>query len=533
MSAEGTTAALSPGRERSLLVGLVLLAAVLRIWNLGVWPGFSGDEGRDVYFAWQVAETGTFQLHPVRPYFGPWQLWLTAPFIKLLGVSPFSARLPLALLGILVVPLAAAIGRRLGGPAAGLAAAALAAVAPIHVLFARLALSVSALPALVLATWWAWQRLRERHNPRHAALMGFFLGAAVAFHPQAMAVGLALAASLAATRDLRALVRVDLAVGALLGFAALGWVSWDVILDQVGLGPGIDYSGTWVDANGGKPFVQRLVGAVPITADVFAGGRLLHWVSGPSSADPPGELLGQLLVAGAFVAATVRTARTRSPEALALLAGVATIWLLTVVRSSDFDLSGLSRERYLLTTLVLATPWLAWGLVGSGQTRLDRVGAGALVLLLIQQTVALSAGFFAPMATTGGDAEPSFVAARPDVKVEAAAWIRGRLGADEEGLLLAGDSWSYWPVIAVAEDAYPSDYVPEDPAVCAEILRTRDHRRRWLMDFAGWYWNDAILRCLALAGLPDLQPAFVGRAEDDRPLLLIWELPPGTLDALD
>jgi len=133
------------------------------------------------------------------------------------------------------------------------------------------------------------------------------------------------------------------------------------------------------------------------------------------------------------------------------------------------------------------------------------------------------------MASTGGDPEPSFVGSRPDVKEAAGSWMLDRLGPDEEGLLFAGDSWSYWPVIAVTGERFPSDYLPEDPAVCSELLRTRDHRRRWLMDFAGWHWNDEIRACLAGVGRGDLAPAWVGRAEDGRPLLLVWELPPGEL----
>lgn len=519
------------GEGLALLI-LVAVGAALRLWNLDLWPGFSGDEGRDVFYSWQIAEHGVFGLHPVRPYFGPWQLWLMAPFIKLMGVGALSSRLPLALLGVAAIPLAAAVGRRLGGPPTALAAAALTAVLPLTVLFSRLALSVSALPALLLGAWWAWQRLVDRPGRVEAALLGFFLGAAVSFHPQALALGVGIAVSMVAVRSrLRSLLRVDLLLAALAGFAVLGWVSWDVILDQVGLGPTIDYSGTWVDEAPVRPLWSRLAQAGPITVDVLAGGRLLHWIAGPSSADPPGELLCQLLVVLAFGAALVRTARARSPEALALALAVGTIWLLTVVRAARFDLSGLSRERYLLTTLVLATPWLAWGLVGAGKSILDRIGATLLVGLVLVEGAMLGSGFFGTMARTGGDAEPSFVASTPDVKVAAAGWMGARLAPGEEGLLLAGDSWSHWPVVAMSAERFPADYVPADPAECAHILRTRAHRRRWLMDFAGWHWNDEIRDCLGLVGRSDMPPTFVGEAQDGRPLLLIWELPPEGNDA--
>jgi len=533
VAAEVYTPNPNPERDRGRLFlwTVVALGAALRLWNLGVWPGFSGDEGRDVFYSWQIAETGTFGIHPVRPYFGPWQLWLTAPFLKLLGVSAGAARLPMALLGVAAIPLGAAVGRRLGGPRAALAAAALVAVCPITVLFSRVALSVAALPALILASVWAWQRLVERPDRRTAATVGLLLGAAVSFHPQAMALGAGLVVALAAHRgQIRRLLRADLVAAAALGFAALGWVSWDVIGAQVGLGPGIDYSGTFVDPESVRPFASRLFVVGPTsTVDVLAGGRVLHWFAGPSSADPPLESIARLLVVAAFVAAAVRTIRVRNPSATALAVATSVVWLLTVVRSADFDLSELTRERYLLTTVTLALPWLAWGLVGDGRGRFDRLGAIVLAALVGLHALALAVGFFGAMASTGGDPEPSFVGSRPDVKEAAGSWMLDRLGPDEEGLLFAGDSWSYWPVIAVTGERFPSDYLPEDPAVCSELLRTRDHRRRWLMDFAGWHWNDEIRACLAGVGRGDLAPAWVGRAEDGRPLLLVWELPPGEL----
>ncbi|MCP4867343.1 MAG: hypothetical protein GY898_01325 [Proteobacteria bacterium] len=523
----------APGdRTRWLLLGIIAVGGALRLWNLGVWPGFSGDEGHEVFYSWQIAETGTFQLHPVRPYFGPWQLWITAPFLKVLGTTAAASRLPMALLGIATIPVAGAIGGRLGGSRASLAAAALVAVAPITVLFSRVALSVAALPVLILGTWWAWQRLIDKPEVRTAALAGLLLGAAVSFHPQAMALGFGLVAALAVIRGrARELLRPDLIGAAAVGFAALGWVSWDVIVDQIGLGPGIDYSGTYVDAVAATPLGTRMLVAGPTsTVDVLAGGRLLHWFAGPSSADPPGELLAWAMVVVAFIAAAARSVKEANAAARSLAIAIAAVWLLTVLRSADFDLRELTRERYLLTTLVLALPWLAWGLVGDGRGRFDRAGAALLGLLVVLQGTALGVGFFGAMSTTGGDAEPSFVASRPvDAKEAAGRWMLERLGADEEGLLLAGDSWSYWPVIAVTGERFPSDYVPERPSDCSEILRTRDHRRRWLMDFAGWHWNDEIQACLAGAGRPGMPPTLVLKAEDGRPLLLIWELAPGAL----
>lgn|GEM_PF-1754413 len=519
----------STRQERQGLLLILLVAAALRLAGLNLWPGFSGDEGYETYYGWQTAEYLVFQQNPVRPYLGPWFLWLMAPFVKLLGAGPLAARLPVALLGVATVGLAWAVGRRLGGARAATTAGLLMAVAPFAVLFSRLSLSVATTPFWMLLTPWLALRLVDRPTVGRAALCGAALGAAVAFHPQGLLLGPVCVVIALALPDGRALLRKRGVIAATAaGFAACAWPVWVMILDQVGLGPGIDYSGTWQDEGVRFSLVERLLRAPGQYLDGFVGGRMLHWFAGPASQNPLGEVVARGL---AVVAAglTVWRLRGASTVVRAWALGAATAVLLTVVRSGDFDLGGLTRERYLLAGLTLATPLLGWGLaeVREGQLHLaGKVVAGGLTAWM---AFALIAGFFRPLATSGGDAEPSFRAATPDTKVEAARWMGDRLGPDEEGLLLAGDAWSYWPLVALSGDRFPNDFVPDSADECAAILVRTDHRRRWLVDYAGWHWNKAIERCLAKAGRPGLPPALTLPDNEGRPLLLVWELPPGSL----
>ena len=98
----------------SLAVIVFGLAAILRLWQLGKIPvSMSDDETRLTYSAYSIWETGrdinnrmlplTF---PISGYaFNPVPIYLTSPFVGILGLSMFSARLPFALAGILSVVL--------------------------------------------------------------------------------------------------------------------------------------------------------------------------------------------------------------------------------------------------------------------------------------------------------------------------------------------------------------------------------------------------------------------------------------------
>src|SRR4029079_12992672 len=84
----------------------------------------------------------------------PLDLWLQVASVKLLGFDRIALQLPAALSGIAAVVLLYDLVRRLAGPVAGLAAAAVLAVLPVAVLTARSDTMDSVMSALlVLAAW--------------------------------------------------------------------------------------------------------------------------------------------------------------------------------------------------------------------------------------------------------------------------------------------------------------------------------------------------------------------------------------------
>jgi 4-amino-4-deoxy-L-arabinose transferase-like glycosyltransferase len=113
-----------------LVLGLTLLALGVRVIGLEAPDGqMDTDETRLALATDGVLQTGLPAMPSGRIYTrGLLNSYLMAPSFALLGRSDFSARLPSALAGALLVPLMFLLGRALGGNLAGLAAASFVVV---------------------------------------------------------------------------------------------------------------------------------------------------------------------------------------------------------------------------------------------------------------------------------------------------------------------------------------------------------------------------------------------------------------------
>lgn len=95
------------------LVAIVIIGFLLRVWRLSdVPPSLNWDEVSHGFNAYSILKTGadewgkTFPIANFRAYGDyplPLNLYLTIPFIKILGLSAFSIRLPHAILGTLTI----------------------------------------------------------------------------------------------------------------------------------------------------------------------------------------------------------------------------------------------------------------------------------------------------------------------------------------------------------------------------------------------------------------------------------------------
>jgi len=108
--------------KNKLLIAILILAGVLRIWNLNnVPPHLTPDEASLGYNAYSILKTGRDEHGKFMPIifksFGDYKpglyIYTTIPFVATLGLNEWSVRLPSALSGIFVVYLLYLITKRL------------------------------------------------------------------------------------------------------------------------------------------------------------------------------------------------------------------------------------------------------------------------------------------------------------------------------------------------------------------------------------------------------------------------------------
>ncbi len=169
------------GRARRLRrwapwIALVGLSLALHLWELGD-RSYHHDESIHAHSAYNLATNGIYRYDPT--YHGPLLYYLVAAtFLGPLGDTDFSARLPVALAGVLLVAVAYALRRPLGGRAAwwtGL----LATLSPITLYYGRfLRMDVLEMLTASAAGVAAWRA--SRGSTVAWAWFGLFVGAALA-----------------------------------------------------------------------------------------------------------------------------------------------------------------------------------------------------------------------------------------------------------------------------------------------------------------------------------------------------------------
>lgn len=158
----------------ALVVGILAAAFALRVWGLGTLPdGLFRDEAARGYDAYSLLKTGRgafgdgpmpmlFQQHFGLAWVEGLYNYLTVPWVAIFGLTVFATRLTAALAGTATVGATYLLGTEWHGRAAGLVAAALAALSPWHLVFSRIAFRGILLPlATTLGLYLAYSGLRR------------------------------------------------------------------------------------------------------------------------------------------------------------------------------------------------------------------------------------------------------------------------------------------------------------------------------------------------------------------------------------
>ncbi|HOJ19976.1 MAG TPA: glycosyltransferase family 39 protein [Armatimonadota bacterium] len=163
--------------EWALIAGLIVVAAALRFWRIGV-ESLWLDEAASWSFArLPVAELLTRNADPGNP---PLYYLALGQWLALFGDSEIALRSFSAVAGVLSVPVIYLLGRELFGRRAGALAALLLAFSPIHLFYSQEARQYT--PAMFLGLVSAWLFMRAVKTDRWAHWLGAAFFAALAFY---------------------------------------------------------------------------------------------------------------------------------------------------------------------------------------------------------------------------------------------------------------------------------------------------------------------------------------------------------------
>src|SRR3954447_9705298 len=148
--------------EVALVVGLVLVAALVRWPNVQVLPPFT-DETEEALRAWAIVQGDLRPLVNVDSYIGALWSYVVAAGLVVFGRNAEVPRLASLVAGALTVGVTYLLGRRLFGRQAGLLAALLLAANAAHVLVSsHVAWSNCATPLFTTLAFWLTHRALDR-----------------------------------------------------------------------------------------------------------------------------------------------------------------------------------------------------------------------------------------------------------------------------------------------------------------------------------------------------------------------------------
>lgn len=174
-------------KEKYLLVAILILAALVRFWELGSFSLHKSDEDTTVLAAVHVLEDGVPRF-PSGVAYGRAvaQSYLIAGSMALFGESEWSARLPSALCGILAVWLGWLVARRFLPAPWRLGFALALALLPAMIADSQEARMYGFMVTTLLAATWQVFRWEDRFKHRHLTFAVFWILAAIQFQELAL-----------------------------------------------------------------------------------------------------------------------------------------------------------------------------------------------------------------------------------------------------------------------------------------------------------------------------------------------------------
>ena len=169
--------------SRWIYLVLMIIGILSRVVLLGKIPGgINQDEAYATYEAYSLIETGMDSRGYVNPvYFVSWGSGMNAlltyiliPFVKIMGLTVMTPRIPMVILSILTMPAFYGVMRRTFNERIALIGLFLLVISPWHVGLSRWALESNLAPAFLMFALYYYMRMLE--EPKYAPVCGLMYG---------------------------------------------------------------------------------------------------------------------------------------------------------------------------------------------------------------------------------------------------------------------------------------------------------------------------------------------------------------------
>jgi 4-amino-4-deoxy-L-arabinose transferase-like glycosyltransferase len=165
---------------------ILFSAAFLRLYRIGDYMTFLGDEGRDALIVKGILEGDLTLLGPRASagdfFLGPIYYYFMAPFLWLWRYDPVGPAVMVALFGIATVFLVYYVGKEFFGRTAGLFAASLYAVSPVVIAYSRSSWNPNPMPFFSILTLFLLYKALRRENKVLLLSIGVLLGVSLQLH---------------------------------------------------------------------------------------------------------------------------------------------------------------------------------------------------------------------------------------------------------------------------------------------------------------------------------------------------------------
>src|SRR5260221_3051245 len=193
-------------KENLPIVGILLLAAFLRLYKIGDYMTFLGDEGRDVLVAYNIVHGHFTLLGPTASvggfFLGPIYYYFIAPFLFLFNYDPVGPAVMIAIFGIFATFFVYKIGMEFFNKTTGIIAAALFAVSPLVIAYSRSSWNPNPMPLFTMATLYSLYKAIKKNSLMFFVITGILYGIDLQLHYIEVFIGVVLITYILLTRIL-------------------------------------------------------------------------------------------------------------------------------------------------------------------------------------------------------------------------------------------------------------------------------------------------------------------------------------------